>query len=67
MSNFLGLTEHPSDDLLHWSDNIKDATIIREAWDKIPKKLWPHVKVLIEKSHQNAHLEEAEIQAGEGL
>jgi hypothetical protein len=40
---------------------------LREAWDKIPKDLWPYVRVIMEKVCNNAGLEEAERQAGEGF
>ena len=64
--NFLGLTVHESDELLHWNDEVKEAIKIREAWDKIPKELLPYVKILIEKSRDLAH-RDAEDEAGEGL
>ena len=67
MSNFLGLPYHPSDRLLHWTDKQEDTIKLREAWDKIPQDLWPYVNILIEKSYNQAKLEDADNEAGEGL
>ena len=49
ITNFLGLPIHESDEILHWQDKVEDAIKLREAWDKIPKDLWPYVRVLMEK------------------
>lgn len=67
VKNFLGLNYHESDELLHWQDKVEKVLEVREAWDKIPKKLLPYVKILMEKAVDNALLSEAEKDAGEGF
>lgn len=68
VKNFLGLNYHESDnELLHWQDKVEKVLEVREAWDKIPKKLWPYVRILMEKAVNNALLCEAEKDAGEGF
>lgn len=66
-TNYVGLPHHPTDDLVHWTEQNPREVMqrLRQAYDKLEAAgLLPEVVLLLESAASVAMLNEAELNAG---